>query len=232
MDTKTLSRGAALSLLAGLALLISGCGGGDAGPAGPAGPPGPPGVVLTGNPESLKVSITSVTVASAPVVQFRVTDGADIAYAGVTASALRFVCWLFGAIVRCGLRGRSKKLQRVLNFAERAVEAIIFVRALARNGPLPKKRRRFASAPPGFRIAHARLKLFYKRANIRARKASAIERVFALIEALQNPEGAIAYFLKRIRKGLHCLRVIIAAPIAEVICAALAPLPQDVFDSS
>ena len=150
-----------------------------------------------------------------------------------SASALGFVCWLFGVIVSFGLTGRSKKLRDVLNYAERAVEFTLFLHAVARFGPLPKKKHRHpASTPRGFRIAQSRLKLFYKRANIRARKASAIERVFTLIEALQNPERAIAYFLKRMHKGLRGRRLVIAAPLADAFFSALAPFPQAALDSS
>ena len=67
------------------------------------------------------------------------------------------------------------------------VGLFLFLRAVARFGPAPqKKRHRPASAPRGFRAAPSRLKLFYKRAHIRARKARAIDRVFALdsVEAI------------------------------------------------
>ena len=149
-----------------------------------------------------------------------------------TVSALGFVCWLFGVIVSFGLTGRSKKLRDVLSYAERAVEFTLFLHAVARFGPLPKKKHRPPSTPPGFRVAQSRLKLFYKRANIRARKASAIERVFALIEALQQPERAIAYFLKRIRNGLRGRRLVLVAPTADAFFSALAPFPQTTLDSS
>ena len=149
-----------------------------------------------------------------------------------TASALGFVCWLFGVIVKFGLTGRSKRLRDILNYAERAVEFTLFLHAVARFGPLPKKKHRQPSAPPGFRMAQSRLKLFYKRANIRASKASAIERVFALIEALQHPERAIAYFLKRIRKGLRGRRLVIVAPVADAFFSVSAPFPQTALDSS
>lgn len=142
-----------------------------------------------------------------------------------TASALRFVCWVFGLIVRCGFSGQSRKLRDILRTAERAVELTLFLHAVARLGPLPNKKRRHAAAPPGFRLAHSRGQLFYKRANIRARKANIIDRVFALLDALQNPERAIAYFLKRIRKGLRSRRLIIAAPIAEAVFSAQTPAP-------
>lgn len=150
-----------------------------------------------------------------------------------TASALGFVCWLFGVIVRLGLTGQSKRLRDALAHAERAVEFTIFLHAVARFGPLPNKKKRHpASTPPGFRAMQSQLKLFHKRANIRARKASAIERVFALIEALQKPERAIRYFLKRIGKGLRRRRLVIAAPPADTFLSALAPLPQAALDSS
>lgn len=145
------------------------------------------------------------------------------------ASALRFVFWLFGVILRHGFCGRSKKLDDTLRFAERAVELTLFVRAVARYGPLPRRKPRPSSIPPGSRLSVARHKLFYKRANIRARKSSPIARVFALIEALHDPERAIAYFLKRIRKGLRGRHIVIAAPIADarVCIAAPAPLAPD-----
>lgn len=149
-----------------------------------------------------------------------------------TASALGFVCWLFGVVLRLGLTGRGKKLSDMLRLAERAVESTLFLHAVVRFGPAPNKRPRPLSGPSGFRIVRSRLQLFYKRANIRARKANAIDRIFALIDALQNPERAIAYFLKRICKGLRSRRVVIAAPSADAIFSAPAPNLPIVLDSS
>ncbi len=87
-----------------IGLALSGCGGSDgaAGPAGPAGPPGPPGppganaVVLTPNTPAdefaaLKITATvqSVTIASAPVVKFKLTnpDGKPIVGFGSTSKS-------------------------------------------------------------------------------------------------------------------------------------------------
>ena len=78
------------------ALVVAGCGSGDTGPAGaqgPAGPPGPPGttpgavVTIPSNATPAtdaaaaawaalapQVTVTSVTIASPPVVNFTVTD--------------------------------------------------------------------------------------------------------------------------------------------------------------
>lgn len=149
-----------------------------------------------------------------------------------TASALGFVCWLFGVVLRLGLTGRGRKLSEMLRLAERTVESTLFLHAVARFGPLPNKKRHQLSAPSGFRIVRSRPQLFYKRANIRARKANAIDRIFALIDALQNPGRAIAYFLKRICKGLRSRRFVIAAPNADAIFSVRAPNLQIFLDSS
>ncbi|MEQ1819679.1 MAG: hypothetical protein ABL871_13820 [Terricaulis sp.] len=140
--------------------------------------------------------------------------------------------WVFGVIVRLGLTGRSKKLSATLRHAERAVELTLFLHAVALLGPLPRKKHRHFAAPPGVRIARSNGALFYKRANIRARKANAIERIFALIDALQHPERAISYFLKRIAKGLRSRRLVLAAPIADAFFSAPALFPQTTLDSS
>jgi hypothetical protein len=150
----------------------------------------------------------------------------------LTASALRFVCWVFGLIVRCGFSGQSRKLRDVLRTAERAVELTLFLHAVARLGPLKKKKRRLTAAPPGFRVTHSRGQLFYKRAHVRARKASIIDRVFALLDALQNPERAIAYFLRRIRKGLRSRRLVIAASIADALLSVQTSSAQPALDTS
>ena len=96
-----------VTTLATAAFLLQGCGGGSdgaAGPAGPAGPTGPtgqPGKDLTAKvnvaaltPEqwgnlSLKGEITGVTIASAPVVTFKVTDssGNPVSGLGFTTKA-------------------------------------------------------------------------------------------------------------------------------------------------
>lgn len=140
--------------------------------------------------------------------------------------------WVFGAIVGLGLTGRSRKLGETLRHAERAVELTLFLHAVAVLGPTQRKKHRHFAPPPGCRVARSTGALFYKRANIRARKANAIERIFALIEALQHPERAIAYFLKRIAKGLRSRRLVIAAPITDAVLSRLAPAPETTLDST
>lgn len=150
-----------------------------------------------------------------------------------SASALRLVGWLLGAIVRFGWSGRGMRLRQALNFAERMVERTIFLKAIAAYGPAPVRPRtrhpRFA--PPGFRRAASTRQFFYKGARIRARKASALTRVFALIEALTFPERAMRYFLKKISKGLRSNRIVAVTPpndalARDVLCIALRALPD------
>lgn len=108
-------RGIWFSLIAGATLILGGCfQEGPAGNPGPPGPPGPPGVVLTGSPASLKATITGVTVATTPVVSFRVTDAADIAYAGVTSSQVRFTF----AKLTAGANGNASAWQSYVNKVE------------------------------------------------------------------------------------------------------------------
>ena len=159
-----------------------------------------------------------------PITQTRVE-----AYA---ASALAFLRRLFWDVLRLGLTGGSSRLRRLLSEAERAVERILFLHAVVRYGPLPAKRQRHAFAPRGFQIAHSRGALFFKRSTVRARKAGACARVLALISALLRPERAIAYFFKRICKGLRARRLIAAAPPAQAFVSIARPGVPAAIDTS
>jgi hypothetical protein len=146
-----------------------------------------------------------MSIASPTITQTRVE-----AYA---AAAPRLLGWLLGAILRLGLTGRSLRLQHMLCRAERAVESILFLQAVASYGPPPRVRHAPRAAPPGFRrVVGKRLALFFKRARVRSRGANALSRVLALIDALACPARAVAYFLKQLRKGLRLGRLVAAAP--------------------
>jgi OmcA/MtrC family decaheme c-type cytochrome len=72
-------------------LAVAGCGGGsdgDKGPPGPQGPPGPPGTPITAT--ELNITVDSVTIASPPVVQFKVTNEHGVGFPGLTGNDLRF----------------------------------------------------------------------------------------------------------------------------------------------
>jgi hypothetical protein len=148
------------------------------------------------------------------------------------AAALRLLAWLLGALLRIGVTGRRRRLNRVLNHAERAVERILFLHAVARTMPFKKKLRIPRSTPRGFRAGRTRYRLFFKSVRIRARSAGALTRAMALIEALRRPERAIAHFLRRIRKGVRGPRLVIAAPPDETLSSAFLVAPHAALDSS
>lgn len=148
------------------------------------------------------------------------------------ASALRFLMWLFGAMLRLPAARRSTRLQRLLSLAERAVECVLFLKAVALYGPLPRRRRHPHAAPRGFRRKPGNRRSFMKSVRIRARKAGAFARIFALIEALTHPQAAVAYFYKQICKGLRGGRFVASAPPADALAhdALVAAIPS--YDSS
>lgn len=137
------------------------------------------------------------------------------------ASALRLLWWLLGAVLRFGLTGRSAKLRQTLCLAERAVESTLFLKAVALHGQAVRRRGRRRVCRPQYR----RLALFFKGARVRARKASALTRILALIDSLLNPERAVGYFLKRICKGLRYTKLV-ALPSAADAAAYPAPVAQ------
>jgi hypothetical protein len=131
------------------------------------------------------------------------------------ASALRLLGWLLGVILRIGASGRGARLKHVLSRAERAVECILFLKAVALYGPPPQRRRHPRAAPHGFRRIVRKGGSFFRSVKIRAHKAGALTRVLALIDALTRPARAVAYFLKQICKGLRLAGLLPVAPPAD-----------------
>jgi hypothetical protein len=113
------------------------------------------------------------------------------------------------------------------------VEATFFLMALHRCGPTPRRRPIPRTAPPGFRrtSARSRMRLFFRNAGVRARKAGIVARIGRLIAALADPEPHIAYFFKRICDGLRVTTLIAAAPPAHAL-AIDAPRAAVIADSS
>jgi hypothetical protein len=148
------------------------------------------------------------------------------------ASALRWLGWLTRLILALGTPGRGKRLRRFLTRIELEVECILFCEALLRYGPPPRRRRHPRLALAGFRrTQHRRLALFFKRAGVRARGQSALPRVLRLFDVLARPERFIAYFLKRLCKGLRMSALVAAAPPAWALAAG-APARVAFADSS
>jgi hypothetical protein len=146
------------------------------------------------------------------------------------ASALRVLIWLLGLILRIGAQGRSARLTQILSRAELGVECTLFVKAMAMLGPVSPRRRHPRTVPAGFRRVGGDRRLFFKRARIRApRKAGPLARVLALFDAMARPERALAYFLKRLARGLYLTRLVAASPPADASrsLAALEPVFAD-----
>jgi hypothetical protein len=122
---------------------------------------------------------------------------------------------LLGMVARLAAPRRNSRLHRLVAVGERAVESILFLRAVQRFGPPPRRARRPHAGPPGFRRQfNARKPLFFRNAGVRARKAGLVARIACLLAALANPERHIAYFYKRLLRGLHGARLIATAPPA------------------
>jgi hypothetical protein len=147
------------------------------------------------------------------------------------ASALRWLGRLMRLILTLGTPGRGQRLRRFLTRIELEVECILFCEALLRYGPPPQRRRHPRPPPIGFRrTRHHRLALFFKRAGVRARKQHALARVLRLFDVLAQPERFIAYFLKRLCKGLRMSALVASAPPAYAL--ALGALARVAFADS
>jgi OmcA/MtrC family decaheme c-type cytochrome len=75
-----------------VSLLLAGCDGDDGAPglAGPQGPPGVPAPADIGTAESVTATIDEVTIASPPLMRFRLADAAGNAVTGLPAGAISF----------------------------------------------------------------------------------------------------------------------------------------------
>ena len=152
-----------------------------------------------------------------------------------TASALDWLGWLLGVILRFAAPSRSRSLKRWVERLEREVEAIIFLKAALRIG-LPEGRRapaRPPGAPAGFRrlLFPYRRRLLFKSARICDRRLDLRRRVLAAIAALAHPERYIARFAARIARGLCASGLIAAAPAAQSCAGLSAPAVARIDDS-
>lgn len=134
------------------------------------------------------------------------------------ASAWLCLLWAARVIAQFAAPRRGRRLHRIVARLERGVESILFLRAVHRFGPMPRRTRIPRAAPPGFRRQrHARLALFFRNSGVRARKANYAQRIASLVAALANPEPHVAYFFKRIARGLRGARLIAIAPPATAL---------------
>ena len=101
-----------------LTLALAGCSGDD-GATGPAGPPGPGLAASPGTATALNMEITAVTINSAPVVNFKVTNQDGAAVAGLTLNDLRFTI----AKLVPGSNGAPSRWQNYINTASSGLPA-------------------------------------------------------------------------------------------------------------
>ena len=76
--------------LCGVALLSLAACSGDDGSAGAAGAPGTPGVATSSSAEAITVAVSSVTIASPPVVDFTLTNEDGVRFTGLAQGQIRF----------------------------------------------------------------------------------------------------------------------------------------------
>jgi hypothetical protein len=137
------------------------------------------------------------------------------------ASAILWLTRLLGVVVDPSAQRRRRLLARFVRHIERCVECIIFLMAVERFGPPPRRRTAPRSTPPGFRRKRGNLRLFWKIARIRAdRRAGLIARVARLLHALAHPEPHIARFMRELAKGLRHSTLIACAPAATALLAS------------
>ena len=149
-----------------------------------------------------------------------------------TASAWGCLMWLARVITQIGAPRRSRRLRAFVEQLERAVESILFLEAVRRFGPPRARRHTPHGAPAGFRRQlDTRMRLFFRNSGVRARKAGFLQRLASLAAALANPEPHIAYFTKRLMRGLRGARLIAARPPATSLGAS-APQAAIIVDTS
>lgn len=92
---------------------LAACGGSD-GSTGPAGPPGPGSLTRIDQAAELSAAITSVSIASAPLVQFTLRDERRVPVTGLPASAIGFSL----ARLTPGANGNASAWQSYINMVE------------------------------------------------------------------------------------------------------------------
>jgi hypothetical protein len=124
----------------------------------------------------------------------------------------------------------KRELRRQIAHAERGVEAIVFLLAMARIVKYvpPRGATRPATAPFGFRRVRTRggeMRRFTHGAFSGARTGNLSQRVRRMLAVLANPARAIARMTKRIYRGLQRARLIAIAP-PELTFASSASAPR------
>lgn len=151
------------------------------------------------------------------------------------ASALDWLGWLMGVMLRLGAPRASRRLTRAVELLERAVESILFLKAVHRVGPplAPRAPARPLAAAAGFRRRYftRRRRLLFKRARLKLRRAGLYQRVLRAVAALARPEPYIARYAARLRRGLSATRITAVAPPPHACVSLAAPAIVAIDDS-
>ena len=154
--------------------------------------------------------------------------------ADVTAVTVVVICALLdlvGLLIRLGQPRKTRRLEKLLRFAERQVECTIFQQAIQEMGLVS----RFApmlSARAGFRRQRSNARVIVKCSRVRLRNASPFARCMRLITAMCDPTKYVARVKRRLGHGYVDTRLIACAPPSRsFITHALAQMPA-VADSS
>jgi hypothetical protein len=138
------------------------------------------------------------------------------------ASATLWLARLLGLLLHPRAAMRKRLFTRLIQFAERWVEHILFVAAAQRLGVVFGRRRRTVqriAGRPGFRIAVGSNRLLWKSAHIKLRSRDLIARIARLLEALTHSERYVAHYVKRLACGLCFRRLVACAPGAVTLSA-------------
>jgi hypothetical protein len=150
------------------------------------------------------------------------------------ASATLWLIRLLGLLFNPRAQYKARRFTRLVQFAERWVEHILFIAAAERLGTILGRRRtptQRIARRPGFRIAVGKNRLLWKSARLKLRGRDLIARIARLIEALTHPERYIAHYMKRLTRGL-CFRRLIACAPAAIALVIFGASDAPIADSS
>jgi len=113
----------------------------------------------------------------------------------------------------------SRTLKRIVQRQEHFIGYVLLLTAMRRSRHRPTSQLRVA-AHSGFRRTRGGVRLLMKSAKISRPHASIRARILNVFDVLANPERIIAYFIKRLRRGVHVTRLVAAAPLADTLSAS------------
>jgi len=135
--------------------------------------------------------------------------------AAFAAVFLPWLAWLQHFALKLGTPRRSRGLSRRVRSDERPCENIVFLMAVARVRAPRRGARRPASIPAAFKRTHPHLRRFNRHGRIRLRRASLVDRLQRLVDAMAAPERYIERYIPTLRRGICRPRLTLIAAVAE-----------------